>query len=74
MSRDWIACADRLPASAGPYPVFAPSADPAKPLRTVAWYEPSGGEWPSGWSGLVREWYVAVTHWMEWPEDPVVKP
>jgi hypothetical protein len=66
----WISCSERLPETAGTYPVFAPSADESKPLRSVAWFEPEGTGNMLGWQLLPEMWCAAITHWMQWPGDP----
>jgi hypothetical protein len=65
---NWIAVSERLPADDALYLVYAPSADPAKPLITTAWFEPDG----FGWSLIVSYWIKAITHWMPLPEPPRV--
>lgn len=64
----WIRVTERLPEKAGTYPVFIPTADPKRPLRHVAWFEPEGTPNMSGWQ--VNPLAASITHWCEWPEDP----
>jgi hypothetical protein len=63
----WIKCSDRLPSESGKYIILAPSADPDKPLITIAWFEPSV---VFGWSLLTPHWIIATTHWMPLPTPP----
>jgi len=60
----------RLPETSGSKLVYAPSADPDKPLICCAWYEAPGTRNPSGWSLLHQCWIDGITHWMELPDPP----
>lgn len=62
----WTRLADAKPSKSAPYLIFAPSADPEKPLIHVAWFDPDEDQW----SGLVECWLRAITHWMPLPEPP----
>ena len=68
MGMTWIHVTERLPEKAGTYPVFIPTADPKRPMRHVAWFEPEGTPNMSGWQ--VNPLSASITHWCEWPEDP----
>ena len=68
----WISCQERLPDEPGLYPVLAPSADPERPVRQVAWFEPHGTRNIPGWQLCPSPWVDAITHWMEWPDDPAI--
>ncbi len=65
---EWIALADQLPTRDDRYLVYAPSADPDKPLIITAWYNPTNPTNP--WSLLPEIWIDAITHWMEIPKPP----
>jgi len=67
----WISVEERLPEAPGTYLVFAPSADEDKPFRTTAWYEPPDTGNLEGWQLLPAVWCKAITHWMNWPNDPL---
>lgn len=60
----------RVPETSGSKLVYAPSADPEKPLICCAWYEAEGTENEPGWSLLPAHWLAAITHWMELPAPP----
>ncbi len=64
----WIPVAERLPDKDALYIVCAPSADPDRPMLSIAWYDPRG----FGWSLLAGVWIEALTHWMPMPEPPSV--
>lgn len=49
------------------YLVYAPSADPDRPLIHVAWWDIEGGHW----SLLPSAWLSAITHWMPLPAPPL---
>jgi hypothetical protein len=55
------------PEKFGWYLVFAPSADPEKPFRQLCFWDDE----QQVWTGLVGVWMKALTHWSDWPEDPV---
>lgn len=55
-----------LPTEDAKYIVFAPTADPEIPLKTVAWYSPE-----YGWSLINEYWIPYITHWMPMPADPI---
>jgi hypothetical protein len=61
----WNKCSDEQPAKDGLYMVYAPSADPDKPVLALAWYHTKGY-----WSLLPKVWCLAITHWMEMPQPP----
>ena len=66
----WISVTDRLPEEEGLYLIYAPSADPEKPLIFSAWWHLSDNpEWYKRW-GLVKMWSDAVTYWMPLPDPP----
>ena len=69
----WTSVKDSLPDRDAPYIVFIPTADDAKPLILIAWYDPNyHGYNEHGWTGTYGHWIDAITHWMElpgWPED-----
>ncbi len=48
--------------------IFAPSEDPDKSLKAIAWYSPA-----HGWSNIPLPWIEAITQWMPLPGDPVTK-
>lgn len=56
---------DGLPTEDAQYIIFAPSADPDHPLKTIAWFTPG-----FGWSLLTDEFIQALTHWMPMPQNP----
>lgn len=64
----WIPVTERLPDSDGLVLIFAPSADPGKPLMQSAWYDPHPDG--IGWSFLPKNWINAITHWMPMPPPP----
>lgn len=61
---DWVSVKERLPKEDGGVMIFAPSADPEKPLVTKAWYDPN-----YGWSMLPPNWINAITHWRSLPKN-----
>jgi len=61
---NWTSIEERLPDDALCL-VYAPSADPDKPLINTAWYDKT-----YGWSLLPKVWCDAITHWMPLPEPP----
>jgi hypothetical protein len=63
---EWVPLAERMPAKDGRYLIYAPSADPGKPLIAVAWYHPAEREWTL----IPYPWANVVTHWMEVPTPP----
>lgn len=46
--------------------VYAPSADPDKPLITCAWWDLEN----KSWSLINTYWAKAITHWMPLPAPP----
>jgi len=54
------------PPKTGTYLVFAPSADPNVPLRTIAFWHSRDSKWLQ----LAPVWLGALTHWAPFPEDP----
>lgn len=46
------------------YLIFAPCG--THPLKGCIWFDPEKDEW----LGIVKVWAGAITHWMEFPEDP----
>ena len=62
MNVKWIKASERLPEKGGWYLIYAPSE--GKPMINMAF-------WSSGrFSGLVKVWIDAITHWMPLPEGP----
>ena len=66
---NWISVEDLLPDEDGPYLIYALSQDPKSSFITCAWYDPS----IPAWSGLVKVWLEAITHWMPLPKEPKEK-
>jgi hypothetical protein len=64
---EWISIEDRLPEDAAVI-VYAPSADPNRPLITIAWHHDG-----FGWSLLPEHWCNAISHWMPLPKPPMVE-
>ena len=68
----WWSIKDKAPSESGKYLIFAPSADPKKPLINTAWYTP-GAERP--WTMIAEPWQDAITHWQplpEWDEEMAI--
>jgi len=57
---DWIELEKQKPSEDSKYLVYAPSADPGKPLIAISWYNPE-----TGWSLLPQVWLDAITHWQK---------
>jgi len=60
----WISI-KKKPKKEGMYLVCAPSLDPKRPLRHMAFYDKK-----DGWWGLVPIWLEALTHYMPFPKTP----
>lgn len=65
----WVEFKTTPPERAGHYIIHAPSADPAKPLIAMAWFDPEQKDF-NGWTHLPPEWCQAITHWMHKPNPP----
>ncbi len=63
---EWIPLSERLPPRDDRYLVYAPSADPDKPMILIAWFHPDSKKW----SLILEIWSSAITHWMEVPGPP----
>jgi hypothetical protein len=50
----------------GMHLVYAPSADPKRPVIVTAWWLADDRQW----SIIVKYWANAVTHWMPLPTPP----
>ena len=61
----WTSCSDKMPPKEGQYIIYAPSADPKRPLMAMAWYDEN-----FGWSLVPNVWRRAITHWMKLPSEP----
>lgn len=75
--KDWHPMSES-PKKTGAYLVFTLSADPKSPLRYIAFYWKEklviGGEVlqkANTWEGLVEPWMKVLSHWAEFPPDPV---
>ena len=54
------------PPDDGFYLVFAPSADPERPLIAMAFWSSK----ESRWELVLKYWAEAITHWQELPDPP----
>ena len=64
----WHPMSER-PLSSGRYLIYARSADPERPLITVAWYDTDDGTW----LGIIPYWLRAASHWMPLPPPPTTR-
>jgi len=62
----WHKWPDEKPPEDGAYLIYAPSADPEKPLIATAWYNSAC----DGWSLLPIVWINAIRAWMFLPDPP----
>ena len=63
----WCSMQESKPPYDGLFLVFAPSADPQKPLKQVAWWS----EMNQQWELLPKVWCDAITHWARMPKSPI---
>jgi len=66
MTQEWHRWPEEKPPEDGPYMIHAPSADPQKPMISLAWYNPAKDEW----SALPKTWTSAIDAWMFIPPPP----